>query len=375
MAFNHKYNSDDVLFRAAIIGLVNALNNTITFENVWSDSRRETVRVPFYYAMSGDERFVQDAYDNWNECFPDFIEGNTDPIPRGQISMTGLSVASAELTSRYVRGFYTKEVDGELKRYNSYINSIPIQMNFSAEILCDTNIDAFKITQSIMEKMYRTLVFNINFKGFRVPTQAGFPDNFTNDKLFEYTYGNTERIKVAFDIELMTYLPIIDPDQEFFAGNRIEQFRSTVNTDVSIILPRTTVDNSGGIISIPGIIQGVQGNPGTPGKSAYQIAVDNGFIGTEAEWLESLVTFTSYSALIETSGWQGPGVDGFYYYIYSDSNVITNSFIDASFVNSDYIIVSEANILPTITTSDGSFKIRSIKIPTTDVTLNYTIIK
>lgn len=247
MAFNHKYNSDDVLFRAAIIGLVNALNNTITFENVWSDSKRETVRVPFYYAMSGDERFVQDAYDNWNECFPDFIEGNTDPIPRGQISMTGLSVASAELTSRYVRGFYTKEVDGELKRHNSYINSIPIQMNFSAEILCDTNIDAFKITQSIMEKMYRTLVFNINFKGFRVPTQAGFPDNFTNDKLFEYTYENTERIKVTFDIELMTYLPIVDPDQEFFAGNRIEQFRSTVNTDVSIILPRTTVDNSGGI--------------------------------------------------------------------------------------------------------------------------------
>jgi hypothetical protein len=28
--------------------------------------------------------------------------------------------------------------------------------------------------------------------------------------------------------------------------------------------------------------------PGTPGKSAYQIAVDNGFVGTEAQWLASL---------------------------------------------------------------------------------------
>ena len=27
---------------------------------------------------------------------------------------------------------------------------------------------------------------------------------------------------------------------------------------------------------------------GTPGKSAYEIAVENGFIGTEKEWLESL---------------------------------------------------------------------------------------
>lgn len=28
---------------------------------------------------------------------------------------------------------------------------------------------------------------------------------------------------------------------------------------------------------------------GTPGKSAYQVAVDNGFVGTEAQWLASLV--------------------------------------------------------------------------------------
>lgn len=42
---------------------------------------------------------------------------------------------------------------------------------------------------------------------------------------------------------------------------------------------------------------GVEGDPGTPGapgvdgidgESAYQIAVDNGFVGTEAQWLASL---------------------------------------------------------------------------------------
>ena len=41
------------------------------------------------------------------------------------------------------------------------------------------------------------------------------------------------------------------------------------------------------------------GGSGTNGKSAYEIAVDNGFVGTETEWLESLngeqgVTFTPY---------------------------------------------------------------------------------
>ena len=34
--------------------------------------------------------------------------------------------------------------------------------------------------------------------------------------------------------------------------------------------------------------QGIPGADGTPGKSAYQLAVDHGFVGTEADWLASL---------------------------------------------------------------------------------------
>ena len=35
-------------------------------------------------------------------------------------------------------------------------------------------------------------------------------------------------------------------------------------------------------------IQGPQGTEGSDGLSAYQIALLNGFIGTEAEWIASL---------------------------------------------------------------------------------------
>lgn len=34
---------------------------------------------------------------------------------------------------------------------------------------------------------------------------------------------------------------------------------------------------------------GPAGPQGEPGKSAYEVAVDNGFVGTEEEWLASLV--------------------------------------------------------------------------------------
>ena len=49
-------------------------------------------------------------------------------------------------------------------------------------------------------------------------------------------------------------------------------------------------------------IKGVQGETGTDGKSAYDIAVKNGFTGTEQEWLDSLGTkMTIDDTVTETS--------------------------------------------------------------------------
>ena len=228
MAFNHKYNTDHSVIRASIVALVNQLNDIANYENVWADDKQTVVRVPFFYAMSGDERFLQDYFSNWSDCAPNFIEGNTDPIPRGTVYLSGVSILAQNLTSRYVRGYYTKEVDGELKRFNSYINSIPLQLNFNAEILVDTSIDSFKIAESIIKTLYKTISFNVSYENFRIPTQAGFPDSYTIDKKFEFTYGETDRIKVTFEIELQTYLPIMDKREEFFAGNRIEEFGGTI---------------------------------------------------------------------------------------------------------------------------------------------------
>jgi hypothetical protein len=70
-------------------------------------------------------------------------------------------------------------------------------------------------------------------------------------------------------------------------------------------------------------IQGVQGNPGTPGTpgedgtdgidgdSAYQVALDNGFVGTQPQWLASLVGPEGPEGDQGIQGIQGePGNDG-----------------------------------------------------------------
>ena len=90
----------------------------------------------------------------------------------------------------------------------------------------DTSIDSFKIVQAITAYLYRTQTYSVNFKGFRVPTSVGFPDSYNIGKQFEFTYGNTERIKVTFDVEVQSYLPVVDEQNEFFGGQQVSGFQA-----------------------------------------------------------------------------------------------------------------------------------------------------
>jgi len=49
------------------------------------------------------------------------------------------------------------------------------------------------------------------------------------------------------------------------------------------------------------IFEGIQGPPGAQGKSAYQVAVENGFVGTQQDWVESLTGNASELVLTKTA--------------------------------------------------------------------------
>lgn len=58
-------------------------------------------------------------------------------------------------------------------------------------------------------------------------------------------------------------------------------------------------------------LEGTAGEPGADGASAYDVAVANGFVGTEAEWLESLVGPQGDPGPAGADGPQGPqGIQG-----------------------------------------------------------------
>ena len=121
-SFLHKYNTDNVHSRAVIVGLVNLLNTRVQYENVLSDTNIDIVTVPFFYSMTGDERFLQDYFLEWNDCIhPKIADGNYDVIPRGIVTLESNTINTTAMTHRFVRGSYVKEVAGQLQTFNSQL--------------------------------------------------------------------------------------------------------------------------------------------------------------------------------------------------------------------------------------------------------------
>lgn len=285
MALYQKYNNENILSRAVIAGLLNILNNKITYEQVWSNEQIETIEVPWFYNMSGDERFMQDFFTHYGDCeAPRPADGNFDFFPRGILSYTGAVIDAQRITSRYVQGLYLKDVDGQLQTMRSFLYSIPLNINFDCELWADTQITALKIEQAIREVFYKTVTFYVYFKGMRVGCTVGFPEDITLNKNIQYSFetNNSTRIKINFTLQVETYQPVFDPTTEVNANNFM--------TGVGMRLIDGNVVKSDGSINITTPQDGAPDEPlvvpkGAPLMIEWNYAQENAIINKiDAYW-------------------------------------------------------------------------------------------
>jgi hypothetical protein len=211
MGFNGRKNTDDIHIRSIIVGLINMLNNQIFYENVIDDTHSDIVEVPFFYSTTGDERFLQDYFLQWNDCiYPKKVDGNSDPIPRGVLKIGDISIDTAGLTQRWIRGEFSRIINGTTETFSAYINSLPLKIEFEVEIKFDTLNECFKTFQAILETFYRVRIFNVEFKGMMIPCQVSFPESMPVEKSFEFSYPSEKEISMKFSLDIESYYPVID---------------------------------------------------------------------------------------------------------------------------------------------------------------------
>jgi len=223
--FLEKYNTDDVFLRGVIMGLIRSFNDKLTYIQVNDKQEVLEVFVPFFYSMTGDESFLQDFFIEYKECLTDktIAEGNYDVLPRGIVTLQSSEINTGGLGNKFTRMTYSKEsLEGEMKTYSSYTNSIPLNLSFNVSMKVDTMLDAFKIYQSVITTFYKTYTYSFEYQGFRIPVQVGFPESYEINKQLEFSYANNDYIQFNFSVAMETYFPEKDLSTERFRGNLMQ---------------------------------------------------------------------------------------------------------------------------------------------------------
>jgi len=226
MAFSQTSNVENVFARAVVVGLVKTLNNQIFYENVLdSNGTYDIVGVPFFpdFGQGSSERFLQDYFLNWGDCgSAQKVDGNIDPLPRGMVSLNSMEIDTSALTQRWIRAEFSKVIDGNIQTFNAYLNSLPLKMDFDIEIRTDTMVEAFKIVQAILDTFYKVRIFNVEFRGFMIPCQISFPENYPIERAMEFSYPSENKINFTFSLEIETYYPVIDePNMGSVEGRKL----------------------------------------------------------------------------------------------------------------------------------------------------------
>jgi len=202
-----KFNWDDVFLRDLTMCVLDTLEGRVKWVNKFTSGDVD-VNVPFYYSMTGDERFLLDAFTDDIASTNRFVELNTDQIPRGHITLSNWQIRSDEFRNPNIWLRNVVEDNVEVKRTLNKVRAIPITATYDMSILLKTEVDVFKCSQAIMNTLwlYKFMYFEYNY--MNIDAVMLQPDTnaieITREKNLK-SDGNV--IKMSATLEVQTFYP------------------------------------------------------------------------------------------------------------------------------------------------------------------------
>jgi len=202
-----RLNMEDVFFRDLTLGVLDTLEGEIKWINKFTQGDR-VVNVPFYYSMTGDERFLLDSFsDDIVSSENRYVELNTDVIPRGHLTLSSYEIRSDEFANPNVWLKVVVERDSEIRKMLAKVKAIPITAKYQLSILLSSEIDTFKCSQAIMDTLwlYRFFYFEYNF--MNIDAVILIPDSSEIELTREKNLSSDNNIKLTLSFEVHTYYP------------------------------------------------------------------------------------------------------------------------------------------------------------------------
>ena len=208
-----RYNFEDVFFRDLTMCVLDTFEGEIWWTNKFTSGDVE-VKVPFYYSLTGDERFLLDSFTDDVVSDNRYVELNTDTIPRGHLTMTGFDIKSDEFSNPNVWLRVVVDDKDEVRKMLTKVRAVPISVKYDLSILLASDIDSFKCSQAVINTLwlYRTMYFEHNFMNIDAILQM--PDTNQVEISREKNMTSDNGIKLTVSFEVHTYYPAFRNDSK-----------------------------------------------------------------------------------------------------------------------------------------------------------------
>lgn len=244
--YNLEYNKDDSVIRLICVAVLHELNEKLNYYQL-EDGVRQKKDVPFFYSLSGTERYLTDIFLKEDS---DKAQGTYEPVPRGVIRMSSMSIDSGALVNKFIRSEILEKMDGKLLPFSYETMIVPINISFDATIICNSYLELFKITESIIKNLYKNNPFTIDMDGqYNLKGVLGLPEDFDHEKLFQFSSTDNKlnsNNKINFTLEVKSFYPVFTDDSKIFAGNIIESFEHTVSNQS--IAPKEDIHTNSSLV-------------------------------------------------------------------------------------------------------------------------------
>lgn len=208
-AYNAEFNKDLSYLRHIVAALLNELNGKIYYYNVLDEDSKAKIPVPFYYSVTGQERFLLD-----NFLFDNIEEGKAigdyEKVPRGIIQLESSSVDSSSLINKFVRTQIIRPYKGQLKTFSLMTQAIPVTLSFNVSVVVGNTIELFKVTESLITKLYKNNLFYVDYGGFQAQSNFSLPEDLTQNQMFEYGFTERKEYKVTFTLEVKSFFYVFE---------------------------------------------------------------------------------------------------------------------------------------------------------------------
>ena len=208
-AYNQEYNKDNTILRYMIVALLAELKDKVYYYNQIDEDTLKKIPVPFFYSITGDGRFLMDNFLYDAEAKGKAI-GDYETVPRGIIQLTGISIDSGNQTNKFARGEFVQEWEGILKTFSLETNFLPLNMSFDCTVVCSSNLEMLKVTESLMSRLYKNSLFQVDLGMMRVQANFAVPEDYSQNRLFEFQLNDKKEWSVTFPIEVSSFMPVFE---------------------------------------------------------------------------------------------------------------------------------------------------------------------